>query len=188
MYDAFVVQQALWADGFRVKTRLIISQKNKKLKIWAILDNVPLVAWNESIFTALANRWGSFISMDADTAKKNRLDQARILMGVSQVSDVPDSTNIFINGVSYRIKIFVVGFEDQRCWIDDLVPNDMLVENQNVEGVNSKFEVIEPDINEVVVDPFLNSIENRINNNLADVSGEETNNENQSTMEKVKVG
>ncbi|KAL4346370.1 hypothetical protein GQ457_17G015750 [Hibiscus cannabinus] len=142
MYDAFVVQQALRSDGFRVKVSVwsgyyVIIQfeeeeqiqifwdlkeslleqwfddidsidhfiKYKKFKVWAILENLPLVAWNVSILTAMANKWGSFICVEEDTLKRIRFDQARILLGVSHISDIPESTNVFINGEMYRIKI-----------------------------------------------------------------------------------
>ncbi|KAK8479755.1 hypothetical protein V6N13_117105 [Hibiscus sabdariffa] len=62
------------------------------------------------------------------------MDQARILLGVGQVSDIPQSTNIFINGEKFCIRM------DQRCWIDDMA------ENQGAGEESGKFEVIESDI------------------------------------------
>ncbi|KAK8698457.1 hypothetical protein V6N13_114575 [Hibiscus sabdariffa] len=135
--------------------------KNKKLKVWLILGNVPLVAWNESVFVALANRWGSFISVEDDTSKRVRLDEARILVGVSHVSDIPQSTNIFINGEKFCIRVSVAAFEDQRCWIDDLSTQanvDVMVENEGAGDESGKFEVLDSDI-KVAVSHFPNSIE-----------------------------
>ncbi|KAK9024606.1 hypothetical protein V6N11_004764 [Hibiscus sabdariffa] len=140
MYDAFVVQQALRSDGFRVK----------KLKVWAILENLPLAAWNVSILTAMENKWGSFICVEEDTLKRIRFDQARILLGVSHVSDIPESTNVFINGKKYRIRVSTAAFEEQRCWIDDMVPHDIddvLPESQFERGESGKHEIIDSDTN-----------------------------------------
>ncbi|KAK9037406.1 hypothetical protein V6N11_022317 [Hibiscus sabdariffa] len=76
----------LWFDDIDLVDHFT---KYEKLKVWMILENVPLVAWNESVFAAMANRWGSFISLEEDTSKRIRLDQAHILLGVSQISDIP---------------------------------------------------------------------------------------------------
>ncbi|KAK9021623.1 hypothetical protein V6N11_011603 [Hibiscus sabdariffa] len=135
----------LWFDDIDSVDHFI---KNKKLKVWLILGNVPLAAWNESVFVALANRWGSFISVEDDTSKRVRLDEARILVGVSQVSDIPQSTNIFINGEKFCIRVSVAAFEDHRCWIDALGTQanvDVMVENQGDGDESGKFEVLVSD-------------------------------------------
>ncbi|KAK8657437.1 hypothetical protein V6N13_035677 [Hibiscus sabdariffa] len=92
---------------------------------------------------ALTNRWGSFISVEDDTSKRVRLDKARILVGVSQVSDIPQSTNIFINGEKFCIRVSVAAFEDHRCSIDALGTQanvDVMVENQGDGDESGKFE------------------------------------------------
>ncbi|KAK9021600.1 hypothetical protein V6N11_011581 [Hibiscus sabdariffa] len=130
----------LWFDDIDSVDHFI---KNKKLKVWLILGNVPLAAWNESVFVALTNRWGSFISVEDDTSKRVRLDKARILVGVSQVSDIPQSTNIFINGEKFCIRVSVAAFEDHRCSIDALGTQanvDVMVENQGDGDESGKFE------------------------------------------------
>ncbi|KAK8564910.1 hypothetical protein V6N13_020043 [Hibiscus sabdariffa] len=90
----------------------------KKLKVWVTLENVPIVAWNNTMFNSIASRWRSVIKIDDDTFQKNRFDNARILMGIKCLSDVPSSICIFINGNNYHIRISVSSYEDERCWID----------------------------------------------------------------------
>ncbi|KAK8532100.1 hypothetical protein V6N12_053549 [Hibiscus sabdariffa] len=55
---------------------------------------------------------------DGFRVKKNRFDNARILLGLKCMSDVPSGVCVFINGISYQIKISVSCYEDERCWID----------------------------------------------------------------------
>ncbi|KAK8672617.1 hypothetical protein V6N13_110982 [Hibiscus sabdariffa] len=62
-------------------------------QVWMILENVPLVAWNESVFAAMANRWGSFISLEEDTSKRIRLDQAHILLGRCWIDEMGTQEN-----------------------------------------------------------------------------------------------
>ncbi|KAK8611390.1 hypothetical protein V6N13_131442 [Hibiscus sabdariffa] len=90
----------------------------KKLKVWVTLENVPLVAWSNSVFSSITSRWGHVIKIDDDTSQKNRFDNARILLGLKCMSDVPSGVCVFINGISYQIKISVSCYEDERCWID----------------------------------------------------------------------
>ncbi|KAK8697339.1 hypothetical protein V6N13_113491 [Hibiscus sabdariffa] len=113
MYDAGFVEQALISDGFKVKFSSL-----KKLKVWVTLENVPLVAWSNSVFSSIASRWERVIKIDDDTSQKNRFDNARILLGLKCMSDVPSGVCVFINGISYQIKISVSCYEDERCWID----------------------------------------------------------------------
>ncbi|KAK8526154.1 hypothetical protein V6N13_017212 [Hibiscus sabdariffa] len=98
--------------------------KNKKLKVWVIFENFPLVAWNENIFTAIVKRWGCFLKVDDETLRRIRFDQARILIGVSQISDIPSAVNIWVNNTSYHIRISTVPYEDQHCWIDGGSPSN----------------------------------------------------------------
>ncbi|KAK8643861.1 hypothetical protein V6N13_013138 [Hibiscus sabdariffa] len=70
--------------------------------------------------------------------------------GVSHVSDIPESTNVFINGKKYRIRVSTAAFEEQRCWIDDMVPHDIddvLPESQFERGESGKHEIIDSDTN-----------------------------------------
>ncbi|KAL4387432.1 hypothetical protein GQ457_09G028790 [Hibiscus cannabinus] len=61
---------------------------------------------------------GFKVKIEDDTSQKNRFDSARILTGVRCLSDIPAGVSIFINGVSYFIKISTSSYEDERSWID----------------------------------------------------------------------
>ncbi|KAK9005960.1 hypothetical protein V6N11_035014 [Hibiscus sabdariffa] len=66
----------------------------------------------------LVGRWDNVLKIDEDTSQRNRLDVARILVGVKKISDIPRNITIFLNGASHVINILVSEYEDERCWID----------------------------------------------------------------------
>ncbi|KAL4340434.1 hypothetical protein GQ457_08G033810 [Hibiscus cannabinus] len=109
---------------------------NLKHKIWVSLENVPLVAWNNGIFSALANKWGKLIKIDKDTALKNRFDCARLLIGVKQRADVPHSITLFINGQAYCVKVSISDYEDERVWISDGCLTNPSVESPGAQWVD----------------------------------------------------
>ncbi|KAL4379654.1 hypothetical protein GQ457_02G016420 [Hibiscus cannabinus] len=116
---------------------------HKKQKIWVVLENVPLVAWNNSVFSTIVSRWGSVIKIEDDTSQKNRFDSARILTGVRCLSAIPAGVSIFINGVSYFIKISTSSYEDERSWIDADQPKSHLEEqkaDESDEEASCRFE------------------------------------------------
>ncbi|KAL4367675.1 hypothetical protein GQ457_05G016460 [Hibiscus cannabinus] len=145
MYDQMFVQQMLQSEGFKVKVScwsgyyMIIqfeeeeqidifwdlkdsllkpwfceveSVENfmmaKKLRVWACIEGLPLEleVWN-----------------DTNTAEKNRLDVARILMGVGSLSSIPPFVSIDVNGEVYNLKVYTHEYEDERCWIDGEMVN-----------------------------------------------------------------
>ncbi|KAK8564991.1 hypothetical protein V6N12_058567 [Hibiscus sabdariffa] len=133
MYDTELVQQALQADGFKItvcqwlgfyavirfeeeeqipifwdlKESLLKSwftdidtvdnfMNKKKFRVWVRIEGMPLMAWIEE-----------------ETAKKLRFDGARILLGVSCLSDVPLTAAISFEGESFWLRISIVEFEDE---------------------------------------------------------------------------
>ncbi|KAL4369170.1 hypothetical protein GQ457_05G032650 [Hibiscus cannabinus] len=64
------------------------------------------------------------LKIDEDTTLRNRSDCTRILMGVKCFLEVPNTTNLFINGVRYSISISVLEYEDERRWIDEEDPKE----------------------------------------------------------------
>ncbi|KAK8592849.1 hypothetical protein V6N12_044942 [Hibiscus sabdariffa] len=89
-----------------------------KLKIWVSLENVPLVAWNNGIFKAIANKWGRLIKIDEDTISKNIFECARFLIEVEHKAIVPHNITLFINGKPYCVKVSISDYEDEKVWID----------------------------------------------------------------------
>ncbi|KAL4364305.1 hypothetical protein GQ457_04G029470 [Hibiscus cannabinus] len=104
MYDVDFVQQAL--------------RSLKKLKLWAHIERLPLSACQVPIITDIAGKWGEVIKVDEETVNRGQLDQARVLVGVSDLSDIPPVVSLNINGSYVLIKVLTVAFEDDRRWID----------------------------------------------------------------------
>ncbi|KAK8548934.1 hypothetical protein V6N12_061835 [Hibiscus sabdariffa] len=88
--------------------------------------------------------------IEDDTSQKNRFDSARILTGVRCLSDIPAGVSIFINGVSYFIKISTSSYEDERSWIDADQPKSHLEEqkaDESDEEASCRFEDFNTRIN-----------------------------------------
>ncbi|KAK8689753.1 hypothetical protein V6N13_088464 [Hibiscus sabdariffa] len=115
-----------WFDDFDILSRF---QTEYKLKVWASLGNFPLATWNDQVFKSIASRWGKVLKIDEDTTLRNRFDCSRVLMGVKCFSEVPNTINLFINGVRYSISISVSEYEDERRWIDEEDPKGQQFES-----------------------------------------------------------
>ncbi|KAL4318738.1 hypothetical protein GQ457_18G015890 [Hibiscus cannabinus] len=61
----------------------------KKLKIWVNIEGLPLFAWHATVIESIAKKWGHVVKIDDDTLARNRFDVARVLLGVTFISDVP---------------------------------------------------------------------------------------------------
>ncbi|KAK8637240.1 hypothetical protein V6N13_064664 [Hibiscus sabdariffa] len=92
----------------------------KKLRVWACIEGLPLEVWNESSLVTIASQWGNVIRLDTDTAERNRLDIAKILLGVKGLSSIPPFLSIEVNGVSHFLRVSITEFEDDTCWINGM--------------------------------------------------------------------
>ncbi|KAL4379088.1 hypothetical protein GQ457_02G028950 [Hibiscus cannabinus] len=68
--------------------------------------------------------WGNVIKVEDETSTKARLDVARVLVGVSSLSDIPSCVPISVNGKLCWIRVTMSEFEDDRAWIDVESPID----------------------------------------------------------------
>lgn len=59
-----------------------MEKSHQEVAVWVLLEDVPLFLWNGKFFREFLNRWGSFVKMDDDTAMRNILDCARILVTI----------------------------------------------------------------------------------------------------------
>jgi hypothetical protein len=92
-----------------------------KRVIWVKMLGIPLHAWGENTFRLLANRCGTFLSLDAGTRNKYRLDVARVKLEVPLGGRVDQSVKIIVHGASYWVRVMEEGgrsveeeeFEDQ---------------------------------------------------------------------------
>ncbi|GMI82099.1 hypothetical protein HRI_001879200 [Hibiscus trionum] len=91
---------------------------SKKLLIWVCLEGIPLVGWHETVLSSIVNSWGRYIRLDEDTKDKKRLDVARILVGVSCLSDIPPFVSVDFSGDVHRLRVSLSEYEDERVWID----------------------------------------------------------------------
>ncbi|KAK9037832.1 hypothetical protein V6N11_022731 [Hibiscus sabdariffa] len=121
----------------------------KKLKMWAIIERLPLSACHVPIITDIAGKWGEVIKVDEETTNRGRLDKARVLVRVSDLSDISPYVSLILNGSYVLIKVLTDAFEDDRRWID-----------QDSTGVSDeclqscRFEDYGHALNEVAADSF----------------------------------
>ncbi|KAK8525371.1 hypothetical protein V6N11_064440 [Hibiscus sabdariffa] len=112
----------------------------KKLFVWVSPEGIPLLAWSDSGFSSIVNKWGYIIKIGEDTSKRNCFDCARILLRVTFVSMIPSSVLVKLNGLTIGLSC---RFEDaDNC--DNVgavgdVPN--LVENVVGSHANEHMEV-----------------------------------------------
>jgi hypothetical protein len=80
-----------------------------KREMWVNMFGVPLHAWGEHSFRALANRCGAFLSLDAGTSKRSRLDVARVKIEVPLGSRIDHTYKLMVHGAAYWVKVVVEG-------------------------------------------------------------------------------
>ncbi|KAK8990187.1 hypothetical protein V6N11_008702 [Hibiscus sabdariffa] len=95
----------------------------KKLRVWVSLEGLPLEAWNEAALMSIGSLWGNVIRLDTDTSEKNRLDVAKILIGVKCPSAVPPLLKVTLNGEVSSVKVRTSEYEEERVWLDNEEPN-----------------------------------------------------------------
>ncbi|KAK8631820.1 hypothetical protein V6N13_028598 [Hibiscus sabdariffa] len=64
-------------------------------------------------------RWDSVICLDTNTAEKNRLDVARILIGINCPLIIPHFVPVDIDGFCSFLKMSTTEFEDECFWVDN---------------------------------------------------------------------
>ncbi|KAK9000970.1 hypothetical protein V6N11_082764 [Hibiscus sabdariffa] len=88
----------------------------KKLRVWVCVQGMPLMAWQETMFTTLGSRWGRVVRLDADTVNKSRLYVARILLGTYSTGSYNDTPRASIAGKASGVGAKTVGTEDELKW------------------------------------------------------------------------
>ncbi|KAK8699820.1 hypothetical protein V6N13_018234 [Hibiscus sabdariffa] len=73
---------------------LAYSEKQRKVKVWASLEEVPLCIWHSSFFSRLGNAWESLIEVDKSTIARESFESAKLLLMVEKVSDIPSSITV----------------------------------------------------------------------------------------------
>ncbi|KAL4348556.1 hypothetical protein GQ457_17G007420 [Hibiscus cannabinus] len=122
----------LWCDDLE---RLEGFEGKRRIKVWIVLKDVPLQCWSDGFFRGLCNRWGSVVEVEEDTSKRNRFDEARVLVMTQKVSIIPDRVPVILNGSIHEILLKTEEFEGDRRFIDDVAP----VATINFEEENASF-------------------------------------------------
>ncbi|KAI8535189.1 hypothetical protein RHMOL_Rhmol10G0154500 [Rhododendron molle] len=80
--------------------RMLIPTKDQPSKIpaWIKILKLPLEFWTAECFSKIASTIGKPLHVDQATAKKLRLDYARICVEIDAETDLPDDVQITING------------------------------------------------------------------------------------------
>ncbi|KAK8592886.1 hypothetical protein V6N13_043491 [Hibiscus sabdariffa] len=63
------------------------------------------------------SNWGDIVKIEKDTINRIRLDQARVLVGVSDISDVSYCVPIKLNDRRFIVRLWTSEYEDNWCWI-----------------------------------------------------------------------
>ncbi|KAK8661613.1 hypothetical protein V6N13_091211 [Hibiscus sabdariffa] len=113
------------------------------------IKGLPLEAWNVSTITSIASLWGKVIKVDDDTVTRNRLDCARILLGVNCSSVIPQSFKVVCNGVKHWIRTSIKDFEDNKFWINEDASeyNQAQKDSCHFEDCNISVEAVSVDAN-----------------------------------------
>ncbi|KAI8564159.1 hypothetical protein RHMOL_Rhmol03G0160300 [Rhododendron molle] len=80
--------------------RMMLPSKDQPSKIpaWIKILKLPLEFWTAECFSKIASTIGKPLHVDQATAKKLRLDYARICVEIDAGTDLPDDVQITING------------------------------------------------------------------------------------------
>jgi hypothetical protein len=82
---------------------------SSKRLLWVNMFGVPPHAWGESTFLTLANRCGRYISMDANTKNRNRLDVARVKIEAPILGFVDHIMKLVVHGAAFQVRIVEEG-------------------------------------------------------------------------------
>ncbi|KAK8488449.1 hypothetical protein V6N12_008160 [Hibiscus sabdariffa] len=100
----------------------ILIATDKEKSFWlrnCLIEGLSLKAWSEFFLTRIASRWDSVICLDTNTAEKNRLDVARILIGINCPLIIPHFVPVDIDGFCSFLKMSTTEFEDECFWVDN---------------------------------------------------------------------
>ncbi|XP_058774259.1 uncharacterized protein LOC131648526 [Vicia villosa] len=73
--------------------------------VWISIFGVPVVAWSVDFFKQLAERFGSFICLDAQTENEDSYDIARIMISVEREVSIPERVVVNIDGNDFTLMI-----------------------------------------------------------------------------------
>ncbi|KAE8732200.1 High-affinity nitrate transporter 3.1 [Hibiscus syriacus] len=78
-------------------TQLVPANISRRVKIWVLLEDVPLLVWDKFFFKELTCRWREVRQINEETLNLKRFDRAKDLMSVQNVSKIPGSASILVN-------------------------------------------------------------------------------------------
>jgi hypothetical protein len=95
-----------------------------KRVLWINMSGIPLHAWGENTFRALANRYGMFLEVDVGTRSRRRLDMARVKIEASPWDRIDTVIKLVVQGATYSVRLV----EEGGCGLDEEVGDDQLVD------------------------------------------------------------
>ncbi|KAE8700930.1 hypothetical protein F3Y22_tig00110551pilonHSYRG00241 [Hibiscus syriacus] len=104
--QVFWDRRAEWMNLWFDELELMEGYEQKlKIKVWVILKDVHILVWSDKFFKELGSSWGTIISIHEETSRRDRFDEARLLLKVQYESALPEKCNIIVNGRVYTIRI-----------------------------------------------------------------------------------
>ncbi|KAK8607167.1 hypothetical protein V6N13_052911 [Hibiscus sabdariffa] len=124
-FDSELLVNNAWNDKAKVLDLwfefiepLVSSESNERVKLWLILEEVPLRIWHESFFSRIGNMWGSLIRIEEETLLSDRFNRAKMLILVQKKTYIPTSLVVTVDRKKFKVVVSMENFEEEMVWID----------------------------------------------------------------------
>jgi hypothetical protein len=101
--DAVLANQKWWEGWFRSILEWSLDMFFDRRVVWLRCRGVPLHAWDESLFSSVAKKFGMFIEVDGTTANHTKLDVARVKISTSRMAFIDMDIMISVLDKNYQI-------------------------------------------------------------------------------------
>jgi hypothetical protein len=112
--EAVLTNRKWWEGWFRSMLEWSTDLFMDRRSVWLRFRGVPLHAWDEPLFHQLAERFGSFIELDAKTTNRLKLDVARVKISTSSMSFIDAEISISVLDKQYNISVVEEGVKEDR--------------------------------------------------------------------------
>lgn len=80
-----------------------MEQTNGGKTSWLAIQGVPLHAWNQEVFTAIAKEWEEVLEVEDLTASKDQLFIGRVRIVTQCRGLISECANLVVDGVSFAV-------------------------------------------------------------------------------------
>jgi hypothetical protein len=94
-----------WEGWFRSILKWSPELYLDRRSVWLKCRGIPLHAWDEVTFRQLAERLGTFIELDTNTANRSKLDVARVKISTSRMTFIDEQLLISVLDKQFQISV-----------------------------------------------------------------------------------